>query len=70
TQFKLLYLFASQSENVFSRNDILSKVWGENTYVTNRTVDVHIKRLREKLGEDKQPSKYIQTIHGMGYRFA
>lgn len=70
TQFKLLYLFASQRENVFSRNDILDKVWGENTYVTNRTVDVHIKRLREKLGEDKEPSKYIQTIHGMGYRFA
>lgn len=70
TQFKLLYLFASHQENVFSRNDILNKVWGENAYVTNRTVDVHIKRLREKLGEDQQPSKYIQTIHGMGYRFA
>lgn len=70
TQFKLLYLFASQREAVFSRNDILEKVWGENAYVTNRTVDVHIKRLREKLGEEKQTSKYIQTIHGMGYRFA
>lgn len=70
TQFKLLYLLASQRESVFSRNDILSKVWGENTYVTDRTVDVHVKRLREKLGERGQPSRYIQTIHGLGYRFS
>lgn len=70
TQFKLLYLLASKKEHVFSRNDILNKVWGESAYVTDRTVDVHVKRLREKLGEGKQNSKYIQTIHGMGYRFA
>jgi len=70
TQFKLLYLLASQRDYVFTRDEILSKVWGENTYVTDRTVDVHVKRLREKLGENKQPSKYIQTIHGLGYRFA
>ena len=70
TQFKILYLLASQRDYVFSRDEILNKVWGENTYVTNRTVDVHVKRLREKLGEDKQMSKYILTIHGMGYRFA
>lgn len=70
TQFKLLYLLASQRESVFSRNDILAKVWGENTYVTDRTVDVHVKRLREKLGERGQPSRYIQTIHGLGYRFS
>lgn len=69
TQFKLLYLLASRRDYVFTRDEILNKVWGENTYVTNRTVDVHVKRLREKLGEDKQPSKYIQTIHGLGYRF-
>jgi len=69
TQFKLLYLLASKRDYVFTRDEILDKVWGENTYVTNRTVDVHVKRLREKLGEDKQPSKYIQTIHGLGYRF-
>ncbi|HDQ45721.1 MAG TPA: response regulator transcription factor [bacterium] len=70
TQFKLLYLLASQREIVFSRNDILKKVWGENAYVTDRTVDVHVKRLREKLGEGKQTSRYIQTIHGLGYRLA
>ncbi|MCJ7812601.1 response regulator transcription factor [bacterium] len=69
TQFKLLYLMASRREYVFTRDEILEKVWGENAYVTNRTVDVHVKRLREKLGEYKQPSRYIQTIHGLGYRF-
>jgi DNA-binding response OmpR family regulator len=69
TQFKLLYLLASRRDYVFTRDEILDKVWGENAYVTNRTVDVHVKRLREKLGENSQPSKYIQTIHGLGYRF-
>lgn len=70
TQFKLLYLLASQRETVFSREEILDKVWGGNTVVTDRTVDVHVKRLREKLGEYDTKIKYIQTIHGMGYRFA
>ena len=69
TQFKLLYLLASKRDYVFSRDEILEKVWGQNAYVTNRTVDVHVKRLREKLGEKKHPSEYIQTIHGLGYRF-
>jgi len=68
-QFKLLYLLASRRNNVFSRKEILEKVWGKKVYVTNRTVDVHIKRLREKLGENKYPSQYIETIHGTGYRF-
>ena len=68
-QFKLLYLLASRRDNVFSRQEILERVWGRKIYVTNRTVDVHIKRLREKLGEVKYPSKYIETIHGVGYRF-
>ena len=58
-QFKLLYLLASRRENVFSRKEILEKVWGRKVYVTNRTVDVHIKRLREKLGEYKYHSQYI-----------
>ena len=69
TQFKLLYLMASRRDYVFTRDEILEKVWGEHAYVTNRTVDVHVKRLREKLGEYQQPSRYIQTIHGLGYRF-
>ena len=68
-QFKLLYLLASRREQVFSRKEILEKVWGKEAYVTNHTIDVHIKRLREKLGEYKYPSQYIETIHGTGYRF-
>ena len=70
TQFKLLYLLASRREYVFTRDEILQKVWGEHAYVTDRTVDVHVKRLREKLGEYQGALKYIQTIHGLGYRFA
>ncbi|MEE9168598.1 MAG: response regulator transcription factor, partial [bacterium] len=68
-QFKLLYLLASRRDSIFSRSEILERVWGKKVYVTNRTVDVHIKRLREKLGEIRYPSQYIQTIHGVGYRF-
>jgi DNA-binding response OmpR family regulator len=67
-QFKLLYLLASKRDSVFSRQEILDKVWGKEVYVTSRTVDVHIKRLREKLGEFKYPSRYIETVHGTGYR--
>ncbi|MCD6117669.1 response regulator transcription factor [bacterium] len=70
TQFKILYLLASKRDYVFTRDEILTKVWGENSYVTDRTVDVHVKRLREKLGERNKSSDYIQTIHGLGYRFA
>jgi len=70
TQFKILYLLASQREIVFTRDEILHKVWGEHAYVTDRTVDVHVKRLREKLGENGNGLNYIQTIHGLGYRFA
>jgi DNA-binding response OmpR family regulator len=70
TQFKLLYLLISHRDTIFSRDEILEKVWGENVYVTDRTVDVHVKRLREKLGEKTQSMQYIQTIHGLGYRFA
>ncbi len=68
-QFKLLSLLAARRNSVFSRREILQKVWGKKVYVTNRTVDVNIKRLREKLGENKYPSQYIEEIHGTGYRF-
>lgn len=70
TQFKILYLLASHREYVFTRNEILDKVWGKNVYVTDRTVDVHVKRLREKLNSENVKPRYIQTIHGLGYRFA
>ena len=68
-QFKLLYLLASRRNNVFSRKEIIERVWGKKAELTSRNVDVHIKRLREKLGEKTYPSQYIETIHGTGYRF-
>jgi two-component system alkaline phosphatase synthesis response regulator PhoP len=68
-QFKLLCLLINQRNKIFTRKEILDKVWENNRSVTSRTVDVHIKRLREKLGEVKYPSHYIETIHGAGYQF-
>jgi DNA-binding response OmpR family regulator len=69
TQFKILCLLASHRDAIFTREEILKKVWGSQAFVTDRTVDVHVKRLREKLGDKPQTTPYIQTIHGLGYRF-
>jgi two-component system phosphate regulon response regulator PhoB len=69
TDFKLLHFFMKNSEIVFSRNQILDKVWGRNSDVDYRTVDVHIKRLRECLA-DSGKSKLIHTIRGFGYKFS
>lgn len=63
-EFETLYLMASKPGKVFSRNEILSKVWGRDVIVGDRTIDVHIRKLREKIGE-----KYVQTIKGVGYKF-
>ena len=70
TQFRILHLLGTNRDYIFTRNEILNNVWGENVYVTDRTVDVHVKRLREKLSGQTNSFKYIQTIHGLGYRFA
>lgn len=64
-EFKLLELLISKPEHVFSREEIYSLVWGSEIVVGDRTIDVHIRKLREKLGE-----KYIYTIKGIGYTFA
>ena len=63
-EFDLLYFLASHPGKVFSREDLLDSVWGTDVYVVDRTVDVHIRKIREKLG-----SEYIDTIKGVGYRF-
>jgi two-component system alkaline phosphatase synthesis response regulator PhoP len=63
-EFKLLYLLASKPGKVFTREEIYSAVWGDNIIVGDRTIDVHIRKLREKLGD-----KYIKTIKGVGYKF-
>ena len=65
-EFKLLAELAKTRGNVLSRNEILDRVWGTDVYVTDRTVDTHIRRIREKLGK---AVKYIETVRGFGYRF-
>jgi two-component system alkaline phosphatase synthesis response regulator PhoP len=64
-EFKLLFLLASKPGKVFNREEILDHVWGNEIIVGDRTVDVHIRKLREKLGNDD----YIKTIKGVGYKF-
>ena len=69
TEFRLLQFFMSHAERVFSRSQLLDRVWGGNVYVEERTVDVHIRRLRKAL----EPFGYndmIQTVRGSGYRFS
>ena len=66
-EFKLLTTFVSRRGRVQTRERLLDDVWGIDTGVTTRTVDTHVKRLREKLGE---ASKHIETVRGVGYRFA
>ncbi|MBX3101623.1 MAG: response regulator transcription factor [Bacteroidetes bacterium] len=63
-EFELLFFLASKPGKVFSREVLLEKIWGNDVYVVPRTIDVHIRKLREKLGEN-----YIQTIKGVGYKF-
>lgn len=63
-EFELLYLLVSKPGKVFSREEIFNKVWGTDVIVGNRTIDVHIRKLREKIGEG-----YIKTIKGIGYKF-
>ncbi|BBP45350.1 phosphate regulon transcriptional regulatory protein PhoB [Thiosulfatimonas sediminis] len=69
TEFKLVNFFISHSDRVFSRAQLLDQVWGLNVVVEERTVDVHIRRLR-KLLEPIGVADYIQTIRGSGYRFS
>lgn len=68
TEFKLIHFFMTHSNRVFSRTQLLDQVWGVNVVVEERTVDVHIRRLR-KLLEPAGVADYIQTIRGSGYRF-
>jgi len=62
-EFELLYFLASHPGKVFSRQEILDEVWGRDVYVVDRTVDVHVRKIREKIG-----SEYIETVKGVGYR--
>lgn len=63
-EFELLYCLAGEKGKVMSREKLLSRVWGDNVYVVDRTVDVHVRKIREKIGDH-----YIETVKGVGYRF-
>ncbi|WP_158828366.1 response regulator transcription factor [Mucilaginibacter lacusdianchii] len=63
-EFELLYLLASKPGKVYTREVILKNIWEDSVVVTNRTIDVHIRKLREKLGD-----KYVTTVKGVGYKF-
>ena len=63
-EFELLYLLASKPDKVFKREKIMELVWGSEVFVGDRTIDVHIRKLREKIGD-----KYFKTIKGVGYKF-
>jgi two-component system, OmpR family, phosphate regulon response regulator PhoB len=69
TEYRLLSFFMTHPERVYSRGQLLDRVWGGNVYVEERTVDVHIRRLRKAL-EGFDCDKFIQTVRGAGYRFS
>lgn len=69
TEFRLLHYFMSHPDRVFSRGQLLDQVWGTQVYVEERTVDVHIRRLRKNL-ETHKLDNLVQTVHGRGYRFS
>jgi len=63
-EFEILYLLASKPGKVFKRDEIFDKIWGDDVVVGGRTIDVHVRKLREKLGRN-----YIETVKGVGYKF-
>ncbi len=69
TEYRLLHFFMTHPERVFSRNQLLDQVWGDNVYIEERTIDVHIRRLRKAL-EPGGHDRLIQTVRGAGYRFS
>lgn len=68
TEYRLLQFFMTHQERAYTRSQLLDQVWGGNVYVEERTVDVHIRRLRKSLGEAHQ--HLVQTVRGTGYRFS
>ena len=69
-EFKLLFHLASHPRHVFNRDRLLDEVWGRDRFVTPRTVDVHIRRLREKIEPLPNRPQFLQTVRGSGYRFS
>jgi two-component system, OmpR family, phosphate regulon response regulator PhoB len=69
TEYRMLEFFMTHPERVYSRDQLLDRIWGGNVYVEERTIDVHIRRLRKAL-EDFGYDRFIQTVRGSGYRFS
>jgi two-component system, OmpR family, alkaline phosphatase synthesis response regulator PhoP len=69
-EFKLLHFLVSNPRRIFSRDRLLDEVWGRDHFVTPRTVDVHVRRLREKIEAQPDNPQYLQTVRGSGYRFS
>ncbi len=70
TELKILLFFSRHPGKVYTRNQVLDHVWGDNAFVTPRTVDVHIRRLRAQIENDPENPQYILTVRGVGYKFA
>ncbi len=70
TELKLLFFLSRNPGRVYSRNQILDSVWGDETFITDRAVDVHIRRLRSQIEKDMENPRYILTVRGFGYKFA
>jgi two-component system phosphate regulon response regulator PhoB len=69
TEFNLLEFFLTHPGRAYSRDQLLEHVWGQQRYVTPRTVDVHVRRLRERIEEQPESPRYLTTVRGFGYRF-
>jgi two-component system phosphate regulon response regulator PhoB len=69
TEFRLLHFLASHPGRVFTRDQVLDAVWRDMSFVTPRSVDVYIRRLREKIEGDPENPQYLKTVRGVGYKF-
>lgn len=69
TEFRLMHFFMTHPDKVYSRTQLLDQVWGRSVYIEERTIDVHIRRLRKILGEHGR-EELVQTVRGFGYRFS
>src|SRR5438309_7828152 len=69
TEFRLLDYFARHVGRVFTRDQLLDAVWRDTSYVTPRSVDVYVRRIREKIERDPENPRYLKTVRGAGYRF-
>jgi phosphate regulon transcriptional regulator PhoB len=70
TELKLLFFLSQNPGRVYSRNQIIDHVWGDDTFITDRAVDVHIRRLRSQIEKDMENPFHILTVRGFGYKFA